>query len=172
MQKSERAFTLIELLVVIAIIGLLATIVLIALSSSRVKSRDAHRIASLQEMAKAIALLDTGPAVTFTGCTGAGTSAAPGAAGGTNDASSCNGPSNIDFTKYKDPYTPGTLCTNTSTQACQFMIARQGGGTGNPTSQDFEICTYVETPSISNTIGPGRIRIDSLSGGSVVNGCN
>ena len=53
---KQNAFTLIELLVVIAIIGLLATIVLIALSSVRVKARDAKRLADMREVATALEL--------------------------------------------------------------------------------------------------------------------
>ena len=54
--KNTEAFTLIELLVVIAIIGLLASIVLVALNQARVKSRDAKRVADLRQIQTALEL--------------------------------------------------------------------------------------------------------------------
>jgi prepilin-type N-terminal cleavage/methylation domain-containing protein len=54
-KSGNKGFTLIELLVVIAIIGLLSSVVMASLNSARTKARDAYRIQSLQEIAKALA---------------------------------------------------------------------------------------------------------------------
>ncbi len=54
--KNKAGFTLIELLVVIAIIGLLASVVLLALNSARAKSRDAKRLADIRQIASAMEL--------------------------------------------------------------------------------------------------------------------
>jgi prepilin-type N-terminal cleavage/methylation domain-containing protein len=55
-QNNQKGFTLIELLVVIAIIGLLASVVLLALNSARQKSRDAKRVADVRQIATALEL--------------------------------------------------------------------------------------------------------------------
>jgi len=54
--KKQSGFSLIELLVVISIIGLLASVVLVALASARARSRDAKRVADVSQMAKAMEL--------------------------------------------------------------------------------------------------------------------
>jgi type II secretion system protein G len=55
-KKTKYGFTLIELLIVIAIIGLLASIVLVSLSSARQKSRISKRAADLKQIQTALEL--------------------------------------------------------------------------------------------------------------------
>lgn len=64
MRNKNKGFTLIELLVVIAIIGLLASVVLLALNSARQKARDAKRLADIRQLASALELYfsDVNPA--------------------------------------------------------------------------------------------------------------
>ncbi|WKZ24658.1 MAG: prepilin-type N-terminal cleavage/methylation domain-containing protein [Patescibacteria group bacterium] len=55
-RQNKKAFTLIELLVVIAIIGVLSTLVIVALGNSRSSARDAKRLNDLKAMANALEL--------------------------------------------------------------------------------------------------------------------
>jgi len=53
-QKKEKGFTLIELLIVVAIIGLLATIVLVAVTRARKKANATQAKAHITEISKAL----------------------------------------------------------------------------------------------------------------------
>lgn len=54
LKSFKKGFTLIELLVVIAIIGVLASIVIVSLSSSKAKGRDAKRISDIKTIQLAL----------------------------------------------------------------------------------------------------------------------
>ncbi len=54
-----RGFTLLELLVVMAIIGVLASVIFLAVESARLKAREASRIAGIREIQKALEMYYT-----------------------------------------------------------------------------------------------------------------
>ncbi len=56
MRYKNKGFTLIELLVVIAIIGLLASVVLVAMNGARIKTRDAKRLSDVRGLGSALEL--------------------------------------------------------------------------------------------------------------------
>ena len=53
---NKKGFTLIELLIVIAIIGLLSTIITVAMGNARLKARDSKRMSDLKQLQTALEL--------------------------------------------------------------------------------------------------------------------
>ena len=174
MRTGNHGFTLIELLVVVAIIGILASIVLVALTNARVKGRDANRATALQEIGKKIELENTGTTVNFVTTSGGVTNCAATAYSNITGCLYLN-TTTTGFASYADPQTSGTPCvgssgTTPSNSTCQYSIANAAGG-ANANTQNFEVCTYFETPSIGGSLGPGLARISSTSTTSVLVGC-
>jgi prepilin-type N-terminal cleavage/methylation domain-containing protein len=138
-KSKNKAFTLIELLVVIAIIALLASIVLVALGSARVKARDAKRVGDIRELQAAFELYysDNGqyPPVCGASSSGAYVGAWPTLLSSTYVASMPNDPTNTATLYgyyYCSGYKPNGVC----------------GYTYNGSNADYILATRLENPTV------------------------
>ncbi|MBI2113012.1 MAG: type II secretion system protein [Candidatus Wildermuthbacteria bacterium] len=143
-KKSGAGFTLIELLVVIAVIGMISSIVLVALGPVRARSRDTKRIAEVRQLSLIFEqeATDLSTRALATPCNAAYI-----------DISTCvttgfTVTSGVNFTAFKDPSTTGTSCKGTasgtqSTSTCQYSVSRENGA-GGATVGDYQICFYLE----------------------------
>ncbi|MFH1462391.1 MAG: type II secretion system protein [bacterium] len=152
--KKKRGFTLIELLVVIAIIGILASIVLVSMGGARAKARDAQRLSDVKQMALLIEMEETSDhATALAGCVLADV-----------DVNTCTGPGDISqFANFNDPSTPGTPCDSTSADTCQYSVS-QADGSAATTTDDYQICFFLEGAAGSLTAGLHSIETNSVFG--------
>ena len=154
--QDKRGFTLIELLVVIAVIGLLSSVILASLNNARKKGRDTRRMEDLRQIGNSVAIADTGgAATTFAGCTAAG-----------SRVTTCTTP---DLSAYKDPSGSTSACGTGSSAVCDYAIGAGTLATANPTSQNWEVCAYLEV-GVGPRTTPGMVYVDA--NGSVRSGCN
>lgn len=163
--RSPKGFTLIELLVVIAIIGILASIVLVSLTSARAKGRDARRVSDLKEISKLISL-NADPAVNM------GTAGVQNTTPGFVRVSVLTVP--VSFAAFKDISGVTTACTPTATANCDYAMANRGTLGNLVTTQRYMVCARLETNygPLSETAGGGLVSVSDKTGGSVVPGCS
>jgi len=154
-KNTKRGFTLIELLVVIAIIGILSSVVLASLNTARVKARDAARLSDVNQMVKIMALNTDATATTLVGCI-------------TADArlSTCTTPAAL--ADFSDPSGSATACTSSSAATCDYSVS-QVDGDAAATTEDYQICFYLEDASATGTAGLHKV---TSPAGNISAGCN
>lgn len=147
---KQKGFTLIELLVVIAVIGMLASIVLVSLGPARAKARDAKRVADVRQMSVALEVEAADEGEDTIGCTEAD-----------SKTNMCTGPGAVSFGDFADPSVgiEGTACALGITSPCQYSISKADGSAGNPRTNDYQICFFLEDGS--GSLGPGLHAIET-----------
>ena len=159
--KTKSGFTLIELLVVIAIIGLLSSLAVVNLNSARGKARDAKRINDVKQLALLIEIhVASGATGNYLGTLPAGCDSA----GEVEKTTGCGTFEGVDFTLIIDPSAQGTgtTCQSGVVDTCDY-----GMTINNTTTDDYEICFYIEE-------GAGSVEqgLNSVNQGSVItSGC-
>ncbi len=160
--KKRPGFTLIELLIVIVILGLMAIVTIVTLNESRARARDSKRVSDIKQMSKTIEMEDASNPGPLNGCVGGGNN---------QDVRQCTGPGDISqfqTRNFTDPLNSSTICVTGVDESCQYGI-RNAAGTGNPRTNNYEICFFLETPVVGIPNGAGLKRI--VTNGSYTDDC-
>ena len=154
-KNKQKGFTLIELLVVIAIIGVLSSVVLASLNTARTKARDASRVSDANQMSRVMALNTDAWAITLVGCSAA-------------DARMVTCTTPLELANFTDPSDSTTACTSASTGICDYSVSQADGDAG-ATTEDYQICFYLENAGATGTAGLHKV---SSPSGDITTGCN
>jgi len=174
--KHKKGFTLIELLVVIAIIGLLSSLSVVSLNSTRGKARDAQRISDIKQLSTLIEMerANNGDGIAIT--LADGVTACGGAASAIS--TTCLNPGDLSqFANFTDPDSgatvacdcdAATLAAFNAAAPCAYGVSNEGG-TAAPTLGDYQICFDLEqgagnAPAGMNCIKTGSVLADGLAG--------
>jgi prepilin-type N-terminal cleavage/methylation domain-containing protein len=146
--KAHSGFTLLELMVVITIIGLLATVILAALATSRSTARDATRVSSVKELQKALELYRNQNGGSYPCATAMPACAGNAAAGVAVNASTSN-LMTAAITAYFQPRAEAVLASvavagsASLTSSAASILYRVGSTAGNETSPDRSTYTIL-----------------------------
>ena len=147
-KQGEKGFTLIELLVVIAIIGILATIVLVALNNARGRARDARRQSDIRQFSLALEMYynDNARYPTSASQTLSGSHAAVTAIKTATYFPEFTGfdPQGAGYGWRDNTSTSTQYCTWAALEVGTYFAAKTGGNTGatstNPSSTALATC--------------------------------
>ena len=137
-KHQENGFTLIELAVIMSVLALLLVIIVFAINASKMKSRDSLRLSHAKGMGIILDNEDIqSPSSDILGCIQSNSL-----------IQSCTGPKRIlDIKNFQDPKigasNPCKGGDAFSKAICGYSISNNAGQ-GNPKTNDYEICFYLE----------------------------
>jgi prepilin-type N-terminal cleavage/methylation domain-containing protein len=149
----RKGFTLIEVMVVITIVGLLASVVMAAMTNARAKARDTQRVQMVKELQKALELYRNGNGGNYP-CATAPMPACASGGGGVYVNGTAVPATTAIFSAAISPYltVPLEASTFSSNPTWGSIQYRVGGTTAAPILSSYTILLRREQPS-TNTQG-------------------